>query len=77
MRKTAFCIYMPKKTDQLHSKRAVDQRLCFLYIDSTIHLFIKFQASNHQPYLCQTWSKTPKTGFLATQLESDQTLTAP
>ena len=75
MRKPAFCICENKGAEQLRSNCAADQRLCFRYTDSTIYyLNSKFQASSHassvavQPGFCQTWSETPKTGFLTTRL---------
>ena len=36
MRKPAFCICKNKDADQLRVDCATDQRLCFLYLDSTI-----------------------------------------
>ena len=39
MRIPAFCICENKGADQLRSKQAADQRLCFRYIDSTIRNF--------------------------------------
>ena len=63
-----------KGADQLHGNRTADQRLCFRYIDSSIP---KFEISSlysysssvlAQPGYCQTWSETPKIGFLMTQL---------
>ena len=69
MRKSAICICETKDADQ------ADQRLYFRYLDSTISLLPKSEISSLQlssvvvqPGLCQTWSKTPKTGFLATRL---------
>ena len=66
MRKSAFPICENKD---------VDQRLCFLYIDSAVPLLPKYKISSLQPSsvavqpgLCWTWSETPKTGFLAKQL---------
>ena len=60
-RKLAFCI----GADQLHSKCAADQCLCFRYIVQSLC----FQ--NFQPQsifcgctACRTWSETQKTGFL-------------
>ena len=41
MRKLAFCICENKGADQLRSKCAADQRLCFHYIDSIIPLLAK------------------------------------
>ena len=52
-----------------------DQRLCFRYTDSTLSLLIKSEISSFYAAsgtvhvgLCQTWSETPKTGFLASRL---------
>ena len=51
----------------------------FCYIDSTNPLLPKSKMCNFQPYsmvkqrfLCLTWSKIPKTGFLLTRLKSDK-----
>ena len=41
MRKLTFCICENKDADQLRGDREADQRLCFLYIDSTIPLLSK------------------------------------
>ena len=75
MRKPAFCICHNKDADQLRGNREADQRLCFRYIDSTIPLLPKYEMLSLwpssvavQPVLCQTWSKTLKTGFLMTRL---------
>ena len=75
MRKTDFCICENKDANQLHGNPEADQRLCFHYTDSTIHLFPKYEISSLQPSsvavqpgLCGTWSETPKTGFLTTRL---------
>ena len=38
MRKYAYCICKNKDADQLCSKCAADQRLCFCYLNSTIPL---------------------------------------
>ena len=77
MRKPAFCICENKDADQLRSDREADQGLCFCYTDSTIPLPPKSEISSFypssvaaQPGLCQTWSETPKTGFLTTRLIS-------
>ena len=43
MRKPAFCICENKDADQLRGNREADQRLCFRYIDRTIHLLPKFE----------------------------------
>ena len=75
MRKPDFCICENKDADQLRGNREADQRLCFRYTDSTIPLLPKSEISSLylfseavQPALCQTWSETPKTGFLTTRL---------
>ena len=69
MRKPDFCICKSKDSDQLRSYCAADQRLCFCYIDSTIPLLPKSEKKMAaQPGLCQTWSGTLKTGFLAVRL---------
>ena len=75
MRKPAFCICENKDADQLRGNREIDQRLCFRYTDSTIHLLPKSEISSllrssvtGQPGLCGTWLETPKTGFLTTRL---------
>ena len=76
MRKPGFCICENKDADQLRGDREADQRLCFRYTDSTIPLLLKSEISSLspssvvvQPGLCQTWSETPKTGFLRTRLK--------
>ena len=43
MRKPAFCICENKDADQLRGNREADQRLCFRYTDSTIHLLPKYE----------------------------------
>ena len=75
MRKPEFCISENKDADQLRGKREADQRLCFRYINSTIPLLPKSEILSFWPYsivvqpgLCRTWSETPKTGFLTSQL---------
>ena len=75
MRKPAFCISENKDADQLRGKRKADQRLCFRYIDSTIHLLSKYEISSLQPSsvavqpgLSETWSEIPKIGFLTKRL---------
>ena len=74
MRTPAFgiCGNWPKSAARLSQ---ADQRLCFRYIDSTIPLLPKSKISSLEPSsvakqsgLCQTWSVTPKTGFLAMRL---------
>ena len=73
VRKPAFRICENKDADQLRG----DQRLCFRHTDSAIPLLSKSEISSLQPSsvavqpgLCQTWSETPKTGFLTMRLIS-------
>ena len=75
MRKPDICICENKDADQLRGNREADQRLCFRYTDSTIPLLPESKIASLylssvvvQPGLCQTWSETPKTGFLTTRL---------
>ena len=77
VRKPAFCICENKDADQLRGNREADQLLCFRHTDSTLPLLSKSEISSLwpssvtvQPGLCQTWSETPKTGFLRTRLHS-------
>ena len=79
VRKLAFCICENKDADQLRRNREADQRLCFRYMDSTIPLLSESEITSLcassvavQPGLCQTWSETPKTGFLRTRLKYSQ-----
>ena len=79
MRKQAFCLCENTDADQLRGDREADQGLCFCYTDSTIPLLPQSEISSIltysvavQPGLCQTWSETPKTGFLATRLKFDE-----
>ena len=74
--KPDFCLGENKGADQLRSNCEADQRLCFRYTDSTIPLLSKSKISSLQSSsvlvqlgLCQTWSETPKTGFLASRLK--------
>ena len=67
--------YENKGADQLRSNCEADQRLCFRYTDSTLSLLIKSEISSFYAAsgtvhvgLCQTWSETPKTGYLASRL---------
>ena len=67
MRKPDFYICENKEADQLRS---------FRHIDSTMPLLPKSEISSLepssvavQPCVCRTWSETPKTGFLMTQLK--------
>ena len=46
LRKAAFCICENKDADQLRGNREADQRLCFRYIDSTMHLLSKSEISS-------------------------------
>ena len=75
VRKPAFCTCENKDADQLRGNREADQRLCFRHTDSTIPLLPKSKISSLYPSsvavqtgLCQTWSETPKTGFLRMRL---------
>ena len=75
MRKPIAWICKNKGADQLHGNPTADLCLCFPYIDRTSPRHLKSEISSHypssvalQPGLCQTWLKTPKTGFLAMQL---------
>ena len=65
MRKPTFCICENKDADQLRHNREADQRLCFRYIESAIHLLSKSEVSRlfpssvaAQPGLCRTRSET-------------------
>ena len=76
MRKPDFCICENKDADQLRGNRKADQRLCFSYTDRTVPLLPKSEISSLYPSsvpvqtgLCQTWSETPKTGFLIMRLK--------
>ena len=67
IRKPTICICQTKGADQLYSNCTTDQRLCFRYSDSKIHLFLKSKISSFWPDsetvhvgLCQTWSETKK-----------------
>ena len=75
MRNPAFRICENKDADQIGGNREADQRLCFRNTDSAIPRLpkskissIKLSSVKAQPGLCQTWSETPKTGFLTTRL---------
>ena len=69
---TCFCIGKNKGTDQLSGNPAADQCLCFRYIDSTIPLLPKFQASSHLLWFLSSVyvrsGRNLKTGFLMTRL---------
>ena len=71
--KTCF-LHMQLLT-KTQSNCAADQHLLFCYIDSRIPLRPKSEISSLLPSsvavqtgLCQTWSETPKTGFLMMRL---------
>ena len=75
--KIFFCTCENKSADQLPGNRPADQCLCFHYIWVVfiIHLLPKSNSSSplsssvsDQHDLCRTWSETPKTSFLMTQL---------
>ena len=52
MRKPVFSICENKDADQLRGTRETDKRLCFRYMDSTIHIIYQdFNASNHLLWL--------------------------
>ena len=76
MKKPAFCICQNKDPDQLRGNSAAEHHLCLCYINSTSPLPPKSKVSSLLPHsvvvhpsLCQTWSETPKTGFLMTLLK--------
>ena len=65
MRKPTICIGENKDADQLRGNREADQRLCFLYTDSTLPLLLKYEISSFKPAsvtaqtgLCRTCSET-------------------
>ena len=83
MRKPEFCLCENKDIDQLRSICEADQRLCFRYTDSIVSRLFKSEISSFSPAsvtvqigFCLTKSKTPKTGFLASWLSHDFSLTA-
>ena len=70
VRKPAFCICENKDAYQLCGDREADQRLCFRYTDSTIHLLSKPEISRLypssvavQPGLCRTGLKPQRPVF--------------
>ena len=74
-RKPDLCLCENKDADQLCSNCTADQRLYFRYTDSTTPLPVKSEIASFHPSsatvqasLCQTWSETPKTSFLASRL---------
>ena len=75
MRKLDFCLFENKDADQLCSNCTADQRFFFRYTDSMITTLVKSKISSFKPFpvtaqagLCQTWSETPNTDFLAWRL---------
>ena len=75
MGKPTVCIGKNKGADQLCTNCEADQRLCFHYMDSTIHLVLEFKISTFWPFsltvqtgLCPTWSETQIVGFLTRRL---------
>ena len=69
MGKPTICIGENKDADQLRGDREADQRLCFRYSDSTIHL-LKSEISSFQLIsvlvqagLCRTRSETTSLVF--------------
>ena len=75
MRKPVF-LHMRKQSCRSAAQLncAADQPLCFCYIYSTFPLLRKSKISSlllspiiAQPSFCQTWSESPKTGFLMTR----------
>ena len=76
MRKPDFCLCENEDAGQLHSNWEADQRLCFRDWDSIVPLPLISKISSFyssyetvQAELCQTWSETLKTGFLASRLK--------
>ena len=70
MRKPDFCICENNSADQLLGNRTTDQRLCFRYIDSTVHPLPKLEIPILQPSsvtvqsgLCRTWLETRRPVF--------------
>ena len=75
MIKSDFRLCENKDADQLRSNCKADQCLCFRITDSAIPLLLIVKLSSLYPAsltvradLYQTWSETPKTGFLASWL---------
>ena len=52
MSKPTFCKCKNKGAAQLHVNRAVDQHLCFHYINSIIPLLPKYEISSLKPIFC-------------------------
>ena len=57
MGKPTICIGENKDADQLRGNREADQRLCFRYSDSTIHLLL-MSSVTMQSGLCRTCLET-------------------
>ena len=79
VRKPDFCLCENKGADQLCRNCTADQGLCFRYMDNMFPFLLKYKISSFQPFsvtvqtrLCQSWSKTPKTCFHASGLNSRQ-----
>ena len=76
MEKPTICIGENKGADQLRSYCEADQRLCFRYTDSTIHLLSESKISSLWPAsvmtvqagLCRTWLEPKLLVFLCTGL---------
>ena len=74
MRKPAFRICENKGADQLCGRHEADQRICFRFTDSTIHLLSKFEISSLSPSSvavqpgCVGPGRKPRTGFVTTRL---------
>ena len=76
MRKPAFAYAKTKTQISFAVTAKLISAFVFRYIDSTIPLLSKSEilsvllfSEAVQPGLCQTWSETPKTGFLRTRLK--------
>ena len=74
VRKWDYCLCEIKGAVQLRSNCEADQHLCFRYMDNTIPVLLKSNFTSFlaasvavQTGLCQTWSETLKTGFLASR----------
>ena len=73
--KTVYCICENKEADQLCGNCTADQRLYFRYTDSAIPLLPIYEIKplaifcSYTAWLCETWSETPKTGFLRMRLK--------
>ena len=63
MRKPDFCLCKNKGADQLCSNCTADQRLCFLYSDSTILILFKSKISSFYPISETVEVGNPKVRF--------------